>query len=630
MAQRNKIEQEQCMKISERFETAALHDINKIRSNHVLFQLLCTPLPRKAVTIITLALQQRRLSFLNNERVLMCAQQIWNGFGRYMENDIQSELAYQLSYYKLLRISLFTPFRFYLSPVGYNYTCCILFLSYLMYVLLYTYCVAKAQGSYIMDLILWILNTGYVCHSFSEWKEKRVGYLLGSKIFMDILISFVWIVLFAVNIYIFKTFNAEPEKYKTISELVDQNWSSESSMEYLSVKAYILIFAIQIILLLLRCLSLLRIVHRLGEFLCIMQMLMMQISWFILVTLFTVTVFSSVFFFITTLENTGSSDDYSFIDTILVTFEIFVGTNDEITVSSVFTGLLAICIFLVLMNLLVAVMTAEYETFVKRAEKEVSYLRIATAIDLSQKHRTIPPPINLLVQPVAVIIHILIILFSICSCCHLYSKINRRTYDFLHSCYCGCRNTHRRNCCRTINISSYNESYESFWYRKNKWYVFSELIGLRSFYRMYSSIGKRYNKQQRRVQIHNPLKAYHKGCYSKIKLESKQEKTERDAVVKGITMVEYIEKYKRIHSGTCLSDTITLQRLNPNALFCRHCYEPYTERHVDISLTTPFHVLLDFISCFLFLFTAWLPLIIFLGFMTITDYLMKIAIGTEN
>eukprot|EP01084_Bolivina_argentea_P152859 266569_1 len=622
MAQRNTIQQEQWMRISERFEVAAYHGINRIKSNHVLSQLLFIPLPEKAVTIITLALQQRRLSFLNNERVLMCVQHIWNhGSPIDMVKDSKSELADQLSYYKLLRISLFSPFRFYLSPIGYHYTCCILFVSYLMYVSVYAYYIAKGQGSYIMDLILWVLNTGYICNTVSEWKANGTnnGLFSSSMIPMDIFISLVWAVLFVTNVYIFKAFSWTSDKYKNINEFVDKDWSS-------TVKIYILIFGIQITLLVLRCLSLFRIAVRLGEFLIIMQMMLKQVAWFMLVTFVTVGVFSSAFFFVSVLENSESSEDYIFWTRILVSFETFVGTNDEITASSAFTGLLTMCIILVLMNLFAAIITGEYNyALVEIAQKEVNYIKISTVLDLAHKHRIIPPPFNILVHPLAVMIHILIIIFSICSF-HLYSKIGRRTYVFLHSCYCGCD---RNKCCKTIYVSSKYEKFDKSWYHDNKWYLFTEFIGMGFCY----AIKKSLNQRRRRKS--NPLKRYHKGCYNSIKLEVKDEELEgkgrQNIAIAGMTMIEYIKKYENINSVTLrLSDTMLLQRLNPDTLFCDHCFQPYTERHVDMSLTTPFHVLLDFISCFLFLFTAWLPLIIFLGFMTITDYLMKIAIGTEN
>eukprot|EP01084_Bolivina_argentea_P076453 138553_1 len=403
MTEEHRVQQEQWLRISEKFNAAAVAGINEIKSNQILFKFLSIPLLDKATSIISLAVQLKRMSFLDDKRVLIYAQQIWyRGLSIHVKqfHAKQNHKTVQLSYHKLLHILVFAPFKFYLSPVGYNYTCSMLLVMNLLYVLLYSYYVSKGMGSYTMDLGLWILSMGYVSHTFSEWKRNFNFFCL------DILISLVWIVLFVTNVYIVEAFSMKEKQYKNINELIDKDES---------VKVYTLIFGIQIILLMLRCLSLLKIATRLGKLLIILQMMLKQIVWFLLVTFFIVGLFSSVFFFITGLD---SSEEY-------FPFEVFMGINDEITLGSAFTGLLTVCIMLVLMNLLVAVMTTEYETFAEIAQNEVTYMRIKTALDLANKHRIMPPPINILVHLLAVIIHILIILFSICSCCHLYSKINR-------------------------------------------------------------------------------------------------------------------------------------------------------------------------------------------------------------
>eukprot|EP01084_Bolivina_argentea_P152861 266573_1 len=643
MTEEYQVQQEQLMTIAERFDAAALASINEIGSNHILFKLLSISFLNKATSIMSLAMQLKRTSFLDDKRVLMYVQQVWHhGLSIHTKpfHTEQNDKVVQVTYHKLLQILVFAPFNFYLSPVGYNYTRLMLLVLYVFYVLLYSYYISKGMGSYVLDLSLWILNIGYVSHTFSDWKRKRMQYLSHS---MDILISFVWIILFVTNVYIVKAFSMTAENYKNINELFDKDWSSNT--QDVSVKVYTLIFGIQIILLILRCLSAFRFTTRLGKLLIILQMMLKQIVWFLLVTFVIVGLFSSVFFFITRLENTDSSEEEYAFWSRYFPFEVFVGTNDEITLGSAFTGLLSVCIILVLMNLLVAVMTTEYETFAEIAQQEVIYMKIKTALDLANNHRIIPPPINILVHPLAVIIHILITLLSICSC-HLYSKISRKTHVFLHS--CGC-NKGGIKCCKTVVYTSDERAekvYGTYWYNANKWYLFTELSGMRwCCYQISYPIKKwrndtnctcyllcglprRYLRRRRRRQRlyrSNPLKAYHKGCYNRIKLEVKDNlEGKRSYVIDGMTVMEYIGKYERINSVTLrVSDIIALQRLNADTLFCNHCYEPYTERQVDMSLTTPFHVLLDIMSCFLFLFTGWLPLVIFFGFMAITECLHR-------
>eukprot|EP00483_Globobulimina_turgida_P006280 UN06290 len=142
----------------------------------------------------------------------------------------------------------------------------------------------------------------------------------------------------------------------------------------------------------------------------------------------------------------------------------------------------------------------------------------------------------------------------------------------------------------------------------------------------------------------NPLSAYHKGCYNCIKLRVKDEfqkesdktkksekcfsfksvKRESKTTVRGISMKEYITKYESIHETQLnLADVILLKHLTVDTLFCNYCYQPYLERQVDKSLMAPSRVVLDVISCIVFLFTAWLPLVVLFILMAIFEYLQQ-------
>lgn len=53
----------------------------------------------------------------------------------------------------------------------------------------------------------------------------------------------------------------------------------------------------------------------------------------------------------------------------------------------------------ILTNLLIALMTSEYEKVVERADEEVNFNRVELAYDLTtQTSRLMPPPLNILVR----------------------------------------------------------------------------------------------------------------------------------------------------------------------------------------------------------------------------------------
>ena len=72
-----------------------------------------------------------------------------------------------------------------------------------------------------------------------------------------------------------------------------------------------------------------------------------------------------------------------------------------------------------------------------------------------------------------------------------------------------------------------------------------------------------------------------------------------------------------------IADTVLLKHLTVDTLFCGYCYQPFLEHQVDKSLLTPFRVLVEIISCVMFLFTAWLPLVIFFTIMSIIGYFIE-------
>eukprot|EP01084_Bolivina_argentea_P186907 322072_1 len=172
------------------------------------------------MSIIKLALEQKRISFLNNERILTLIEHVWHfGPSIYIEDDIKSV---EMSFTELLPTLFFTPFKFYLSPIGYNYTLSILFLLYLGYVLLYSYNIVKGRVSYATDLILWLLNLGYILYEVSQWLDQGREYFSFSGLMnvWDIMISCIWIALYVINVVVIGAFSVFPKRYQSIKYLI--------------------------------------------------------------------------------------------------------------------------------------------------------------------------------------------------------------------------------------------------------------------------------------------------------------------------------------------------------------------------------------------------------------------------
>eukprot|EP01083_Nonionella_stella_P172930 594919_1 len=624
IAEEDTLQSEDWMRISFNFENIAHNLVHKIESDHLLHLLLTVPLQEtdEPINIIKLALEQKRTSFLNNDRILNVINHIWY-HGPSLDIKQKELKPDSLPFSELLPILFFTPFKFYMLPIGYNFTRNILFAMYLIYVLWYSFRVVNETATAIWDTVLWILALGFILYEISEWRDKGREYcsVNGLMNVWDIMISVLWIVLFIMNVLTLNAFADRP------------------GHEVL-LKAYTLFFGLQIFLLSTRFLTLFQNTQYLGGLLKIVQMMAQEIFKFFSVATVVIVAFTFAFYFIYGLE--GITDDdtetpVGFWETILFSFDLFIdgGTNNESYVGALFTVFLTVCGGLVLTNLLIALMTTKYEDFQKTAQEEVNFMQIESVIDLAYRDRLMPPPLNVIVCPLAFIIHLFMTLgallskcCSTCTWCNCYSRINRGTYVCLNTCYCGCNTSRRRfYAVKKIRIplqKQEDDLVQNELYKMNCCSLCKEVSGISWCVRC--SVCECPCDENNKREESIPLTAYHKGCYNCIKL--KVNECDRNGkittTVRGITMKDYIYKYEHEHGVKLhLADTILLIHLTADTLFCNYCFQPYLEDQVDKSLLHPFRVLMDVISCFAFLFTAWLPLVLFFVLMAIIEQLKQ-------
>eukprot|EP00488_Nonionellina_sp_1-RS-2012_P002954 TRINITY_DN5991_c0_g1_i1.p1 TRINITY_DN5991_c0_g1~~TRINITY_DN5991_c0_g1_i1.p1 ORF type:complete len:117 (+),score=19.08 TRINITY_DN5991_c0_g1_i1:33-353(+) len=97
-----------------------------------------------------------------------------------------------------LQILFFQPSKFYMSPVGFNWTIAVFYLIYLMFVVLWSYLIVKGDDPEIGYMFFWLCNAGFVGYEISEFADKGRQYfsVTGIMNVWDIMISSIWIVLF--------------------------------------------------------------------------------------------------------------------------------------------------------------------------------------------------------------------------------------------------------------------------------------------------------------------------------------------------------------------------------------------------------------------------------------------------
>ena len=299
--------------------------------------------------------------------------------------------------------------------------------------------------------------------------------------------------------------------------------------------------------------------------------------------------------------------------------------------------------------------------FQKHAQKEVSFMRIETAFDLANRDRLMPPPLNVIVYPIGFLIHLTIVIFASISCnnnLNLYSKINGSSYLRLNGCDLCWWNRFNSKSSDDVQkkrraikekIEKKDKVIQQYLY-KDKWKSIGELIDpipnrMYECWRKYCGkccrkccskccgndeqvVNQQVNDEKKaKIRKERPLRTYHKGCYNRIKLRVNEEmKKEHDhhtsTILDGLSMRKYLAKFEdATKKRVDVSDAILLKQLTSHALFCKTCYRPFVEDHVDDELLSPFRVVLDIISCFMFLFSAWIPLMVLFTLFSIFEWL---------
>ena len=184
-------------------------------------------------------------------------------------------------------------------------------------------------------------------------------------------------------------------------------------------------FAIQIVLLTIRLLSEFSNRLYLGKLIKVIKLMLMEIYKF--ATIFLIIMIGFLFgiwliiasnICYTDPDDASDADecDNFSVDTIphglRYIFEVFIGTGDLSGVAEqgyaiVFMVVATFFGSLILTNLLIALMTTEYENVQEAAKQEVVYNKAELAFDLSDRSRFMPPPLNILVLIFVTIVDIL-------------------------------------------------------------------------------------------------------------------------------------------------------------------------------------------------------------------------------
>ena len=355
------------------------------------------------------------------------------------------------------------------------------------------------------------------------------------------------------------------------------------------------------------------------------------------------------------LINDGESGDFevgSIGDGLKYVFQVFIGTGDlggvgDQTIGIIFMVGATFFGTLILTNLLIALMTTEYENVREKAKQEVILNQIELTFDLSIRSRSMPPPLNIIVYLSSSIIYIINVITSCCFRYNMYSYIHfdsfkqlkARKYKYGFPLFISlilwvvfavgiyyhnehpiiilatsvmlglwimiyCLNPKCVSCINNSRLQIRPAKYFQDMKRQQllKWHCFC----------LYRCCRKKKQKDDPIFNIH------HQGCYAELIINSKSSKSKRlNNLLTGITIDEYIDEYEEKKTRINSDDKAVLKQLISKSLLCRKCYRPLKENQ----LTTPFDALLDFSSAIVFVVfpIAYFPLVLLFGVLAIKE-----------
>ena len=558
-----------------------------------------------------------------------------------------------------------------------------LFLLYLVFIMFYAYNrpiggrefhddIQNDQFRVALEITLWTMNLSYILYEIQECIEKGFADYLnfgrkGQVNILDVVISLLWLFLGGVRIF-----------------FIMEKWTFDGSNAHWLEQIYLFSFGFQIILLTIRGLSLFSNSIYLGTLLRAVKLMALEIVKFF--SIFVVVMFGFLFglWLITAANecidnNSDDCGDYA-VNTIGeglgYVFEVFIGTGDlsgvaDEPIAIYFMVIATIFGTLILTNLLIALMTTEYEKVKDAAKGEVIHNHAELTYDLSQRSRSMPPPLNIVVLVIALIVDIINFFFALCkpSKWNIYAKIDHQLFFNLQSfniwqCEHGAdwkpsRGTKIKYETRKdvlewylyhwilkyyywIKCDNFRKDWkegsmvEIYSNSKQKWFegeilkIFNDNSNIEWLKVKYDINGiKEVQRESNLIRAGNktndskPIdwRIHHKSCYGCLVYPADALRKE---TYRGITMNVYLERYeigKRQQIEK--KDKKLLKQLATNTLFCEYCYRPFLKGKVKDELVTPYEALIDLISALLFIVipVAWIPLVLIFTCLAAKDFL---------
>ena len=615
-------------KYSEKYEQLAASKINTVESDHVISILLDARIFMDEEGLLELALESRRLRFLNSETVNGVISHMWQTVDFSNPHTNPSFKPGPMNHWQLFQLLLFKPFYFYLSPLGFSWTISVLFVIYCIIIGIYLNLgihqtdiipdISTWQG--IFEIIVWTCGGGYIAHEIKEYLDQGTTYFSVnlSNNSWDIVLSINFMILFILRILggYFKIYNDA------------------------SQKAYDILWALQCVILAIRALRLLQTSTYLGPLLHVIGLMVGQLIRFLVIILVTCIGFVIGVMYISDGDIIDHQQFETMYDTTEYLFQSALGITDlsiydsfgrNQLMAQLYNVFFIIVSSILLLNLLIALMTTEFDAVRELAKEESAYLKAQYCYDLKHRSRYIPPPINWILAIILLLIHIINIIPALISPNYLniYAHLHRPWMNPLRShCYRHYHHPHDRPKQQHKHKKEHNKLIEKQqfeeWDESNK-NIMNTRLKVLDYY--WKSLFYAWAAQSccKSVNIQD-WKIYHVNCYNII-----SNGTNDIRKWNVISINEYFKVYEKCTQTTLdpYDKNLVAHLTSNSCVFCKYCNRSITTspKHLKSQALTPFWVMADIISCWCFLIVLYLPMIIIMFFI---GFFEQIIFGNIN
>eukprot|EP01083_Nonionella_stella_P132239 401986_1 len=661
------------------YEDIAIDLINMVQSDHLLAMLFEIPTNIDYKSVIELAVSYRRVRFINSDRVQALMTHMWSE-SEFLNPNKPIRTTY-LDLYEMYNFLWKSPVRFYFCPLGLYTTSALLYVAYLILVSfiscrdIYPYTEYDVVS---LETVMWICNWGYILFEVLELESRRAQYFAMDSMNnrLDMCMSINWILLFILRICAIQfvpeinDYDGNKIPYVGDAQLEHMPNATNSEMAVLErhqgalkrnepyTIVYMSLWSIQIIILWVRVVGLLQRTKTIGPLLRMISIVVKDvISFLILLIALTFGFLFAVRYVIggdidpdVTCDMSEEIDDCAeasqpldnIISIAFYLLQTLLGQQDwSVMETNRLYGFgsgraqlltLVVIIYILLgsiiaLSMLVAIMTTSFGRLNDEAKAQLAFLRVQTTYDTAHRGRMMPPPFNVFVIAVWIVITILDMLIKVCTCGSCKLDI-----DAINPYYIACLRRRSQRGDNQYGIRKETESYSAT--KMKKELIASQLHRhyiehLDEAAQFQDDLTENLDDRVDMLSLFESIdamaddtkKRYCKHCYCRI----------RD--IKDGKLENYFKCFAFGHGNASFgrldkNDTRMIGRLLQYCSLCPQCYRPYgiwTKTSKDSGGASdemlgplgtdrydPHHVLMEIISCYLFLLLIWMPLLLIL------------------